>query len=1851
MFFVGWSQVVRVLALGQALPNAYTTDYTNGMGELRQVWSEIAPLVEGLGTDLEAAVGDVPAAYEGAGSDAFVHSMRSLLRGSSAPDAVADSITRFAAWQGDEQDSVRLAGDSEVAIAVQTLWMAIRAVLALSSTLFGDAAIPGVLALIFLLGKKGVWAVALKLAEKLAEDGAEAEAGRVVSLLVKLGSMAGVLGSKAAFRVLLQGLGGAAFEALLEQKDTGSISPGNVAKSAASWAGGALVGEATGGLLSKVWTPQTFAGTLGFGLITGTGYSLGMSGGNFAAQVGGQLIDTGHVAFGKLSNPLTLQSLAQGMAFGGLGAGHMYTEIRGMRAGSDGAAAGRMPADGTVPGPADGTMPKPAGTDVSRTVPSSDHADATNGNGSGAGVSGTGGYTGRNGTSDEAGAPTGGSGQDGAANSSGRSAQPTVGDKSGASSASRQAGTPDPSNGAKKGVSSSESAPRAGDAESAARGEVSGKPAPVRARDVSDSAREAAGQDGSAPVAVTAESGLAAGHSGAAGPSGAPHDETVTNDGTASAGTTSRMVAGDPAKAPESSATTMPETVVGHDGEQATAQPQELGVDGQGAPAGHEAADSVVDTTGHSPNLAGVVEYSHDTVPSDIAGPRVREMSQALDQARADHQGTVDATVTDQVDDARQQAAAEGKPFAPVDAEAQALGRAADDTEVLRTGASLRSAESAYRAAISDRDTAGSARNGTAKPDTPGAQEHSSGRAPEKLGDGHETALDAGPSQGRSARSAGDAGAKPGTQEDGKYAVASGDAARPGESETEAEGTRPADADRRPLSDHLREELSRLLSSSDPHQERRRDKAEAAVQDLRAVGESRRPGDRLTMSQAWRYRRAAIRVLDYYRSEQVGETMAALSGEDLAQMHQGAPELESTLATIETVRRATIGADMKGGKILRSNQLTAVFGGDDGVMLQMRTAQGKTFVSLALALRVASRDGVVQVITSNETLADRAMSEEGFAAAGKLLDYRVIRWDPHESPGESDKPTIILMTHDENIASRLYGNDPPGRFAIVDEADRVLYYNDTPHYLREGSGMDQESPHADAWKTMREFFVEHKVTEVDRAGWTDKDFGITERTFGRLDELRSGRPDVTDDTVARAARLWGAEKYDDPDREFTAGEKNMFIRTADAEYMVPERQYGVHTDPGGRKLIELLDVDGKPLRDPMRSSQSEWQDGLQQAVQAKHDAFITMEGDLARTTVMTNEQCYSSANYDTVAVMSGTLEGAAGDAIADRYPVNGFMRIKDHFASRLESGRMVWKTDEEMYADTLSAVMEAHHDGRPVIVHPVHNDMVETFAHMLTEAGVKPDFVINREFWDKHEDMTWVRSRENADWFDPDRHGPMVESGDANGLAREHLLHIQGQAGDRGRVTVAKGLGRGADIKLGKGVRELGGLRSVQLGLDSEAAAENEQRPARAARNGEPGDAYQADSLRNPMYTQTRDLGVHVAVVHYATTDRAVAEAASEHFEASARYDAARAFADTDRPAADAASERETTAHSLRAAERGLATARAQHAAATDDMVRKAQKAAEAHTSLVRALRRNASPHAPPAAVSFVAPVSDADRAEIFHATAAEYADPAETAGLPAVERTQRQEFFGKVESAYAAAQTGDTRAYATLAGLEVEAETDGWYSPAEGSWHISGASQDIRTAQTVRTAPGNQWTQSAAEGSAAARESVFSARLVTTLRELPHILVAQQKSAATTALVMRQLTRLTQLTESRGSPGLLLGYAVGSMAWTRAWNELSSLVPEPDVIAKLATPDGFSAAMRTIDATADERKRISAAAEELRSATASLQATDDLLTTLGVTAATGSLNARNGSDGIPGNRYATQPGSGSGGAGFEGTA
>lgn len=86
-----------------------------------------------------------------------------------------------------------------------------------------------------------------------------------------------------------------------------------------------------------------------------------------------------------------------------------------------------------------------------------------------------------------------------------------------------------------------------------------------------------------------------------------------------------------------------------------------------------------------------------------------------------------------------------------------------------------------------------------------------------------------------------------------------------------------------------------------------------------------------------------------------------------------------------------------------------------------------------------------------------------------------------------------------------------------------------------------------------------------------------------------------------------------------------------------------------------------------------------------------------------------------------------------------------------------------------------------------------------------------------------------------------------NALHHERETQIVAQAGQRGKITIATNMaGRGTDIKLGKGMAELGGL--VVIAVDRhDSPRVDRQLQGRSARQGQPGVAITLVSLQDPL--------------------------------------------------------------------------------------------------------------------------------------------------------------------------------------------------------------------------------------------------------------------------------------------------------------------------------------------------------------------------------------------------------------------
>ena len=108
--------------------------------------------------------------------------------------------------------------------------------------------------------------------------------------------------------------------------------------------------------------------------------------------------------------------------------------------------------------------------------------------------------------------------------------------------------------------------------------------------------------------------------------------------------------------------------------------------------------------------------------------------------------------------------------------------------------------------------------------------------------------------------------------------------------------------------------------------------------------------------------------------------------------------------------------------------------------------------------------------------------------------------------------------------------------------------------------------------------------------------------------------------------------------------------------------------------------------------------------------------------------------------------------------------------ARIDYNDVVYKTKEEKFNAVVEDIAQAHEKGQPVLVGTIAIDTSEYLSKKLQKKGI-PHKVLNAKF-------------------------------------HELEAEIIADAGQKGAVTIATNMaGRGTDIKLGEGVKELGGLK------------------------------------------------------------------------------------------------------------------------------------------------------------------------------------------------------------------------------------------------------------------------------------------------------------------------------------------------------------------------------------------------------------------------------------------------------------
>ncbi|MCK5835363.1 MAG: SEC-C domain-containing protein, partial [Lentisphaeria bacterium] len=215
-------------------------------------------------------------------------------------------------------------------------------------------------------------------------------------------------------------------------------------------------------------------------------------------------------------------------------------------------------------------------------------------------------------------------------------------------------------------------------------------------------------------------------------------------------------------------------------------------------------------------------------------------------------------------------------------------------------------------------------------------------------------------------------------------------------------------------------------------------------------------------------------------------------------------------------------------------------------------------------------------------------------------------------------------------------------------------------------------------------------------------------------------------------------------------------------------------------------------------------DGLHQALEAKEGVKIERETQtLASITI----QNYFRM-YDKLAGMTGTAETEATE-FKDIYELNVVTIPTNRPCIRKDEQDRIYKTKREKYNAIINEIKERNATGQPILLGTISVDVSEVLSNLLNKAKI-PHKVLNAK---NHQ-------------FEAD----IVE-----------------RAGQLGSITIATNMaGRGTDIKLGEGVKEVGGLHVIASERHDSRRIDRQLR-GRCSRQGDEGSSVFYVSLEDDL--------------------------------------------------------------------------------------------------------------------------------------------------------------------------------------------------------------------------------------------------------------------------------------------------------------------------------------------------------------------------------------------------------------------
>ena len=294
-----------------------------------------------------------------------------------------------------------------------------------------------------------------------------------------------------------------------------------------------------------------------------------------------------------------------------------------------------------------------------------------------------------------------------------------------------------------------------------------------------------------------------------------------------------------------------------------------------------------------------------------------------------------------------------------------------------------------------------------------------------------------------------------------------------------------------------------------------------------------------------------------------------------------------------------------------------------------------------------------------------------------------------------------------------------------------------------------------------------------------------------LDE-ESKSVSLTEEGIAKGEDLLKVDNLYDPSNIEILHHLNQALKAhtlfkRDTDYIVKNNQVVIVDEFTGRLM-----------------SGRRYSEGLHQALEAKENVKIENENQTLASITFQNY----FRMYNKLSGMTGTAETEAPE-FKKIYNLEVLVIPTHRSMIRDDMPDLIYKTRKEKYDAAIKEIIALHKKGQPVLVGTISIDVSEDLHKKLKKKGV-PHNVLNA----KH-------------------HKAEAE--------------IVANAGQKGAVTISTNMaGRGTDIKLGEGVKELGGLHILGTSRHESRRIDNQLR-GRSGRQGDPGSSRFYLSLEDDL--------------------------------------------------------------------------------------------------------------------------------------------------------------------------------------------------------------------------------------------------------------------------------------------------------------------------------------------------------------------------------------------------------------------